>query len=185
MRTIGSPRKVIDLYHQALSGEESDTLARRYSEPSGHRWGTGDVEIARVRLMDATGQERYVYEPGEAMSLRLSYKVHRLGGGPAVFGFAITRADGVLVYGTNTQLDGLPSPALGEQGEVIISLSRLDLVDGGYFIDVAVHSPDGVPYDYRSRCYPLSVRSGSKEQGLVRIAHSWRIEPGTSLDHTK
>jgi ABC-type polysaccharide/polyol phosphate transport system ATPase subunit len=67
------------------------------------RWGGREVEITRVRLLDAHDRERHVFAPGEAVTVVLSVRA------PApvedfVFGFGLFSADGVNLYGTNTDI---------------------------------------------------------------------------------
>ena len=178
VRAAGSPRKVLDLYHEALTQDESDALARSYMEPmdGSHRWGTREVEITGVRLADAAGRERYVFESGEAVIATIGYRVHQ----PvtsAIFGFAILRADGFCVYGSNTEIADIKLPDLGTSGQIALTLDRLDLVAGSYFIDVAVNSREGSAYDYHGRRYPFSVRSLPGELGVTRLPHRWKISP--------
>jgi homopolymeric O-antigen transport system ATP-binding protein len=193
MRATGTPRKVIDLYRQAVAEEESGILARAYEPPAAaavetvetgtppaptlDRWGTREIEIERVRLDDAYGNERYVYMAGDPVTIRFRYRVNR----PVesrVFGFAILRNDGVWVYGTNTDLAKITLPDLRGSGEVEVTIDALDLIAGSYFVDVAVHAEDGTPYDYHSRRYPFSVRDDATEHGVAKIRHRWRIVPG-------
>jgi ABC-type polysaccharide/polyol phosphate transport system ATPase subunit len=189
IRAAGAPHKVIDLYRQAMSEQESDTLARSYEQPfpptavaaraseGRDRWGTGEIEIERVRLDDTYGHERYVYTPGDPVTLRFAYRVHRPVERP-VFGFAIVRNDGLWIYGTDTTLARIPVPELGAAGEVEVTIDSVGLVGGRYFVDVAAHAQDGTPYDYHSRRYPFSVRDDVAERGVTKIHHRWRIVPG-------
>jgi ABC-type polysaccharide/polyol phosphate transport system ATPase subunit len=189
LRAAGPPHKVIDLYRQAMSEQESDTLARSYAEPATpaavagagraarDRWGTGEIAIERVRLDDTYGDERYVYSPAEPVTLRFEYHVHRPVDHP-VFGFAIVRNDGLWIYGTDTSLAKVAVPELGTSGAVEVTLDALALVAGRYFVDVAVHAADGTPYDYHSRRYPFSIRDDAAERGVTKIHHRWRIAPG-------
>ena len=184
IRAVGAPHKVIDLYRQAMAEQESDTLARAYgpaAETGGagetrDRWGTREVEIERVRLCDTYGSERYVYAPGEPVTLRFAYRVHRPLERP-VFGFAIVRNDGLWIYGTDTTLAKIALPELGTSGEVEVTLDSVGLVGGRYFADVAVHGADGTPHDYHSRRYPFSIRDDGAERGVTKIQHRWRIVP--------
>jgi ABC-type polysaccharide/polyol phosphate transport system ATPase subunit len=188
IRAHGAPHKVIDLYRQAMSEQESNTLARSYEQPmpsvtvagaaseARDRWGTGEIEIERVRLDDTYGNERYVYTSGEPVTIRFEYRVRR----PvddSVFGFAIVRNDGLWIYGTDTALAKVAVPALGAAGEVRVTIGALSLVAGRYFVDVAVHAADGTPYDYHSRRYPFSVRDDVAERGVAKVHHRWRIVP--------
>ncbi len=187
IRAVGTPHKVIDLYRQAMSEQESVALARSYERPAPavagpagevrDRWGTGEIEIERVRLDDAFGTERYVYAPDEPVTIRFGYRVHRPAGRP-VFGFAIVRNDGLWVYGTDTTLAKIPVPELDVAGEVAVTIEALGLVAGSYFVDVAVHAEDGTPCDYHSRRYPFSVRDDVAERGVTKVHHRWRIVPG-------
>ena len=188
IRAAGAPHKVIDLYRQAMSDQESDALARAYDRPPASagalgsaseirdRWGTGEIQIERVRLEEASGNERYVYTPGEPLTLRFAYRVHRPVERP-VFGFAIVRNDGLWIYGTDTTLAKIAVPELGATGEVTVRLDSIGLIGGSYFVDVAAHGEDGTPYDYHSRRYPFSVRDDAAERGVTKIQHRWRIVP--------
>ena len=197
MKAAGAPRKVIDLYRQAVAEQESDMLARSYEEPAPpeaaptvgptvptlDRWGTREIEIERVQLDDAYGHERYVYASGEPVTIRFRYRVHHAVDS-RVFGFAILRNDGLWVYGTNTNRAKISLPDLRNAGEVEVTIDALDLIAGSYFVDVAVHAQDGTPYDYHSRRYPFSVRDEGTEQGVTKIRHRWRIIPRDARDPT-
>lgn len=178
VRAAGPPRAVIDHYHDAIAHEESATLAALHAQPGdgARRWGTGEVRIEHVTLRDAAGGERHVFESGEPLTATFRYHVERPVP-PPVFGFAVTRSDGLCVYGANTQLAGLELPPLGVSGEASVALDRLDVVAGTYFLDVAVHSREGLVYDYHGRRYPFSVRSRPGELGIARLPHRWRVLP--------
>ena len=54
-------------------------------------------------------------------------------------------AEGVTCYGTNTHLEGLQPEEIRGDGEVTFTIDSLDLVEGTYKLDVAVHKRDGSP----------------------------------------
>ena len=62
-----------------------------------------------------------------------------------VFGFGLFNADGMCCYGTNTNIENLDPAEISGEGEVTFRIDRLDLVEGTYKIDVAVHKLDGYP----------------------------------------
>ena len=181
----GGTREIIDRYLIHVAQEEARALGVEHREAeaaaaqgTAQRWGNRDVEITSVRLCDQAGHERYLYEAGEPCSVRLTYQARRPIEDP-VFGIGIFRKDGVCCYGTNTAIDGLHLGKLDREGEVAVDLHRLDLVEGEYLLDVAVHARDGHPYDYHSRLYAFAVRSRVKDSGVARLAHAWRLpEPG-------
>jgi ABC-type polysaccharide/polyol phosphate transport system ATPase subunit len=179
----GEPREIVGRYLDRVAAEESRALdaEHRQAEASlaagtARRWGTREVELTGVRLTDRDGQERYLYDTGEPCTVHLAYRAERPVADP-VFGIGVFRRDGLCCYGTNTAVDGLRLEKAEGAGEVAVRLDRLDLVEGEYLLDVAVHARDGHPYDYHSRLYAFSVRSRVKDTGVARLAHAWRL-PG-------
>ena len=49
------------------------------------------------------------------------------------------------------------------------------LLEGQYFLDIAIHRPDGFPYDYYRECASFEVTSEVKDVGVMRLEHLWRI----------
>jgi hypothetical protein len=49
----------------------------------------------------------------------------------------------------------------------------MDLVEGTYKLDVAVHRRDGAPYDYHRLLYTFRMKSRLKDVGLYRPRHRW------------
>jgi homopolymeric O-antigen transport system ATP-binding protein len=187
LRERGMPRRVVDLYRQSIAAEETERsvaehhrLEEEMQQPAAaetpHRWGGREVEIVSVRMLQTSGRECYVYQSGEPTSIVMHYRVHRPVPKP-VFGIAILRGDGVLCYGTNTEIDGLSLPHLGDEGDVEVLLKRLDLMTGTYVLDVAAHAADGYPYDYHHGLYSFAVKSELQDSGVSRIPHSWVIKP--------
>jgi len=187
----GEARRVIDLYRQgAVAQEERIALAahHRIEEAvqddtrleTSNRWGSQEVTIVAVQMLDSTGHERYVYRCGEPMRVVMHYRVHCQVEEP-VFGLAIMRGDGLWCYGSNTDLEEIPLPSLGEEGTVEIFLERLDLIAGTYFLDVAVHARNGYPYDYHHELYSFTVQSELRDTGVCRIPHRWVITPLLSV----
>ena len=52
--------------------------------------------------------------------------------------------------------------------EVTFRDRSLDLVEGTYKLDVAVHKRDGAPYDYHRLLYTFRVKSRSRDVGIYR-----------------
>ena len=197
----GDPKRVVDAYLTYVAGGEEALLAREHGQPStgegpapdaapgepeatsGYRqgrWGSHEIEIAAVRLLDDRGQERHVYVPGERLTIALEVKA----ASPVtdfVFGIGVFTADGVSVYGTNTHLEEfVPARAEGA-GEVRLHLDDLRLVEGTYLLDVAVHRRDGTPYDYHRGLYSFRMKSRIKDVGVYRPVHRWEFTGGLDL----
>jgi lipopolysaccharide transport system ATP-binding protein len=183
----GLPQRVVDLYRQHVAAQEAEVavsehlrIAAEVSQApeveTANRWGSREVEIVSVKMFHASGQERYVYQSGEPVRVVIHYRVHR-SVPDTVFGIALMRSDGLWCYGTNTAVEDISLPPLGEEGSVEVLMERLDFVAGTYYLDVAVHALDGYPYDYHHSLYSFAVKSDLQEIGVYRIPHSWTINP--------
>ncbi len=140
------------------------------------RWGSREVEISEVQLLDAEGRPRQVYPSGARLTIRLRVKAPR----PVadfVFGVGLFNAEGVCCYGTNTAIEEWVPEWFEGEGEVAFHIERLDLVEGTYRLDVAVHRRDGRPYDYHRLLYSFRVKSRVKDVGIFRPRHRWSFSP--------
>jgi ABC-type polysaccharide/polyol phosphate transport system ATPase subunit len=144
------------------------------------RWGSREVEIASVTLIGEDGETGHIFHSGEQLTVRLDVRA----GAPVtdfVFGFGLFNADGVCCYGTNTDLEDLAPQEIAGEGQVDFVVDALDLTEGTYKIDVAVHRRDGYPYDYHRLLYTFRVKSRTKDVGIYRPPHRWRFSPGVKL----
>jgi rfaE bifunctional protein nucleotidyltransferase chain/domain len=180
----GDPKRVIDAYLMEVASGENRELSAA-SSPASHipnppdmfqategRWGSQEVEITAVDLIGASGQPSHVFQSGERVDIRL--RVHpRSPITDFAFGVGIFNAEGVCCYGTNTMIDGGTASEMSGDGEVTFTVDELNLVEGTYKLDVAVHRQDGVPYDYHRLLYTFRVKSPLKDVGIFRPPHRW------------
>ena len=160
--------------------EAGDAAAADMSKAAEGRWGSGGVEITRVQLLNDQGQPTHVYHSGEAMTLQLDIRAARAVT-DFVFGVGIYNAEGVSVYGTNTDIEEHEADTLSGDAVVRLDIASLDLVEGTYKLDVAVHRLDGAPYDYHRLLYTFRVKSRLKDVGIYRPRHAWRFEGGVTF----
>lgn len=145
------------------------------------RWGSREVEIAGVTLVGEDGQPGHVFQSGERVTLRFDVRAAQ----PVadfVFGFGLFNAEGVCVYGTNTDVEQYAPERLAGDGQVGFTIEALDLVEGTYKLDVAVHKRDGYPYDYHRSLYTFRVKSRQKDVGIYRPRHRWDFSGGIRLE---
>ena len=136
------------------------------------RWGSREVEILDVALLDRSGEASFVFHTGESMRVRLNVRAHHAIDDFA-FGIGLFNADGVCCYGTNTFVEEMNPERLAGDADVTFAIDSLDLVEGTYKLDVAVHKRDGVPYDYHRLLYTFRVKSRTKDVGIYRPQHRW------------
>jgi ABC-type polysaccharide/polyol phosphate transport system ATPase subunit len=136
------------------------------------RWGSREIEITDVTLLDHAGEPSFVFHSGESMSVRVTVKAHA----PStdfVFGIGLFNAEGVCCYGTNTYLEEMTPVRIEGTVRATFAIDRLDLVEGTYKLDVAVHKRDGFPYDYHRLLYTFRVKSRTHDAGIYRPPHRW------------
>lgn len=179
VRTQGDPKRVIDAYLMDVAQTEDRALDAGHTPSPAGRWGSREVEITGVELHGASGRSN-VFDSGSAMEIRLSIRAPK----PTadfVFGIGISNAEGVTCYGTNTHIEGGTPGELSGDAEVRFAIEALDMVEGSYTLDVAVHRQNGAPYDYHRRLYPFRVTSRVKEAGIYRPRHRWRFSGGVRI----
>ncbi len=162
----------IDITDEAPKNEEGEEAPY---EPG--RWGNQAVRIEGVRFLDEQGDAGHVFATGDAMTIEVRWSA------PTevndfVFGLGLFNANGVSCYGTNTDLERFKGESLNGEGKALIHLPSLDLVGGTYYLDVAVHSRDGRPYDYHRGLYSFRVHSRYGDVGVARLGHTWDFSGG-------
>jgi lipopolysaccharide transport system ATP-binding protein len=144
------------------------------------RWGSREIEITGVTFTSGQGEVSHIFQSGDPMAIHLNVRAHQATA-DFVFGIGIYSADGVNCYGTNTHLEEFTPEELHGEGEVTFGIESLDLVEGTYKLDVAVHKRDGYPYDYHRLLYTFRVKSRSKEVGIYRPRHTWTFSPAIKM----
>ena len=140
------------------------------------RWGSREIEITGVTLGGESGEAAHIFQSGERVSIHLTVRAHEPND-DFVFGIGLYSADGITCYGTNTHLEDYKAEEIRGEGEVVLNIESLDLVEGTYKLDVAVHKRDGYPYDYHRLLYTFRVKSRTKEVGIYRPRHTWTFSP--------
>lgn len=188
----GHPRMVVDAYRQAIADAEGEAhrqamAERRDENPQGDeepeeeaevlRWGSGVVEVERLRVL-VGGEEKYNLHCGDSVTFELQLRVHEEQK-DFVFGIALSTPRGVECWGTNSSLAGYEPKALLPGKRVArLTCPSLRLAPGEYLVDVAAHSQDGAPYDYRRKWVALSVTASERGVGVYFPEHTWDFENG-------
>jgi len=190
MKALGYPKRVIDQYIQDVKSKketdfeqkqkEEDVLGDLEPERRENRWGNREIEIKKVRLMDLQGKEKHVYSPSDGMVIEMDFYAenHKK---DFVFGVGIFNSQGVCCYATNTVLEGYKSRSVIGRGKVTCQIKTLNLTNGTYYLDVAAHRQDGLPYDYHRNLYSFMISSDYMDSGVYRPQHSWNFSPDVKM----
>lgn len=163
----GNPSDVILTYLK--------TYMARIGQLNVEEHGTREVEFTNVRLLNEKGAEVSTFTTGRAMTAEIHYRAKRRIE-QAVFGFSIKTGNGFFIYGTNTQIMNVPIPALDGDGVVRLKLNPLSLMEGKYFLSLAVHSWDhATQFHRREDWYPFAIKNESTAHGVFQLPCTWEI----------
>lgn len=173
LRRLGPATDVVDEYVDHVREVMASGSGTAASGPERR----ADVEFGEARLVDHQGRPVSELEPGAWCALEVPFRVRRSVSRP-VFGAVVERNDGLLVFATNSHLDGLQVGPLTRDGVVRWVCPSLELLPGSYHLTLALMpSPNVVtpPIAVAGRI-PLRVRGAGGEQGIARLDHRWVVE---------
>ena len=194
VQAIGDPPRIVDAYLQDVAKKQEKDFEKRRKETAEDvpeesdrrekRWGKREIEITRVSLKSSDGREKHVFSPEEGMVIEMDVAA----ASPErdfVFGIGIFNSQGISCYGTNTHLEDYEPVSIEGTGKVLCKIEKIGLINGTYYLDVAVHRRDGYPYDYHRNLYSFLVSSSFKDVGIARIAHNWEFSPNIRIKPLK
>jgi ABC-type polysaccharide/polyol phosphate transport system ATPase subunit len=165
---IGPPGQIIDCYL-------AETFSDAPSEDGLVRWGSGEVRIERVEMLDASGVPITHARTGDDVTLRFHYFARE----PvvdAVFGLAVHTNTGIEVTGPNVRHAGLVAERVEGTGFVDFRVPRLLLVPGAYDLVAVVYDFSCThPYDHIQNSLRFEVEAGNpyEENGIVSLGGEW------------
>lgn len=170
LEAIGDPAEVIRAY-AGTTHEDSQPTA------TGVRWGSGEVTIHEVELLDERQRPIRHCRTGDTVTLRLHFRANEPIEHP-VFGVAIHTIEGVHVTGPNTRDVGLDVERIEGQGHVDLTLPSLPLLQGTYDLTTAIHDHEIAHcYDLRQPSLRFDVLRGApaEEHGFVSLSPRWSV----------
>jgi ABC-type polysaccharide/polyol phosphate transport system ATPase subunit len=180
----GKADYVLEQYMGQVRAEDREALRQAEAEAEediSWRWGSREVEIVRVQLLDAQGQERRSYQTGEPFIVRMHFNAHQRIEKPQ-FGLALYHASGFHINGPNTVFSGLDIEAIEGRGYVDYTIDSLPLLEGTYLVSVAAYDYEGHhAYDHHHQAYTFRVRPNAairEEFGSFLIPSGWRLGTG-------
>lgn len=180
LQAYGDVQSVMAMYLEHVAEQQRENLLLTHDDDSlksrkRKRWGSGEAEVTSVEFLNGTRQPCYLYKTGDTMTIEIIYKAYRSIEEP-VFGIGIFRDDETYCYGTNTHIEKIHIPHIKGEGKIKFCIDHLELTEGKYFLDVAIHTSDGLPFDYQTHGYSFEVMSMIKDLGVYRPAHRWEFE---------
>jgi ABC-2 type transport system ATP-binding protein/lipopolysaccharide transport system ATP-binding protein len=183
----GYPKRVIDAYLEYVGNKDEKKKLIQHGEEESRsdrekekRWGSREIEINNVKMFGAGRQEKYIFRHDEPLVIEFDVSARAVES-DFVFGVGVYNGEGVNCYGSNTLLENFQSRSIAGEGKVRLTVPALGLVNGTYFLDIAVHKRDGYPFDYHHFQYTFRVVSSHRDVGIARIPHEWEFSKNIIL----
>ncbi len=182
----GTAETVADEYLKrahARGNERLSLINRGTSEYP--RWGTGEVEIFEVSMLDAEGTPGHVFRSGEPFRLRLRYQCHEPTRQP-VFGVGIYRSDGTYINGSNHHWRDSPieieEMAAGEEGTVVMDFEGMPLLAGQYYVTTFLYdhskaAPTAIDHQEHATTFEV-IDPRNHQHGMLYLPTRWTLERG-------
>jgi lipopolysaccharide transport system ATP-binding protein len=183
LAALGPAQTVVDRFVHSMSLETQRRTPREFGSrrlPDGtllkvheNRFGSLEVELVGIRFNGVEGKPPLILESGAALSIEMEYNAHHIVEAP-IFGVALSREDGSIVYEANAFSEELGLPTLQGRGKVTLCIDRLDLAGGQYFVDVGVYQKDwDYAYDFHWHAYSISLTGNQYSKGLLLPPQHW------------
>jgi ABC-type polysaccharide/polyol phosphate transport system ATPase subunit len=174
----GPAADVTSQYRRIVGAMSEAEDHEHHHEPvtaAANRWGTRDVEITGVRLIDETGNEHSAFATGGKLTVALDYRVHA-DVKEFVFGLSFKRSDGITLSDPNTQSANCRVIATqpGAEGTVTYSISDLNLLAAKYLVTAVVY--DGSlnhAFDHIEDAVSFRVVDERGRSGMVELGGAW------------
>ena len=167
----GDPGLVLGRYRRAMLARARAMAGWQETAPQS-RHGDGRAEVTEVTVEPATVRS------GEEMTVRVRLAFQEVVEKPVV-GIQIRSRIGVVVYGTNTELEGVEAGRRGKGERVEAAFRfRCDLCPGEYVVTVASHDPDGTAHDWLEGAVLFSVVDDRYTAGVANLRAQVIISPG-------
>ena len=138
--------------------------------------GTGRIVGAIARTPTEEGSEVQVLSGSTDVELELTFEIDPTLPPPGV-AVGLSDANGMTIASATSVNDGvsLTTNAQG-QGRASIVFKKIPLLKGSYWVTFFLSTEDGIhPYDQVTHCLRLNVSQVGLEQGVVSLAHEWRV----------
>jgi lipopolysaccharide transport system ATP-binding protein len=185
MEAIGKPTDVLNRYQKLIMAREDayeaeqpareEAISISAEDESGpgvsyiYRHGDGSAEVLRADLLNAAHHRVELVETGEPVLLRLRLRFHAEVEAP-VCGFLLRNRHGIHLYGTNTELQQVDFGPV-QRGQVVEVTFAFNcwLAPDTYSATVAVHSPDGISFDWLEGVLFFQVMSAVGMEGVSNL----------------
>jgi ABC-type polysaccharide/polyol phosphate transport system ATPase subunit len=174
----GEPHEAI-LYYLLRMRQEQARKLRAAGSVQENNGTEPPIEIIEAETLDEKGSPKQVFNPGDALNLRVKYYVHEPLDNPVLQVQILdhsSRKEPIIILGTNSDRGGFQARKTIGEGTFIIAYKQIPLLSGEYSFHVAVLPSvfSSSPLSRNSELAVFRVESTwSEGGGLIKIAHEW------------
>jgi ABC-2 type transport system ATP-binding protein len=166
---VGPAGQVVDEY----IGEVHDDRAADGTH--GTRWGSGEVTIDDIEILDVHGAPITSMRTGDTVTFRLHFRATQPIDKP-VFAVAIHTLEGMHVTSPNTRDSSYTADRIEGEGHLDLKVDRLLLVPGTYDVGGSISDYACMHmYDCRHRSFRFDVERGEPQEsgGVMSLGGVW------------
>lgn len=170
VKMIGPANEVVNEYSGMSYGAEETEEGE-----TGKRWGSREIEISHVELLDENNSEPRIFVTGKPMTVRIHYKANAPVS-DVIAGIRITLPLGTNVWGANSKRRGVVFPPLSGEGHIDLHIPELPLLEGSYDLTLNLADIGEIhEYDHWDRRIRFDVAQFNVfDEGTFTIASSWK-----------
>ena len=171
LQEVGPAQEVVGNYyaasHDALPVDDNEI---------GQRWGSGEVSISKIQLLNQNGVAQRVFQTGERLAISIDY-TSQMAIPSANVSVGITHLHGTGIWGTSTEKNSIKVPVTVGPNSLRLELASLPLLNGTYDLTIAITDQSGVhEFDHWEKRVRFDVNQGDiYDIGLIDISSSWTI----------
>jgi homopolymeric O-antigen transport system ATP-binding protein len=163
----GDPGLVAANYRRRMAARAAGGAAPPLAPASRH--GDGRVELRSLEILGAGGAPSGTVRSGEEITVRIGLRFQEAVPNPVV-GLQIRSRIGVVVYGTNTELEKAEvGPCAAGQDVQVDFRFRCELCPQEYTLTVASHDPDGAAHDWLEDAVLFAVVDDRYTAGVANL----------------
>ncbi len=174
---VGPAGQIVDEYID--SGHDARPVAT-----GGMRFGSGDIEIGQIEMLDRSGLDLRQFRTGDEVTIRLHWNASRPVVRP-IFEMSLTSLEGVKIWSHHTwDAEYIPS-VLRNSGTIDVHIPELRLQPGTFDLNTMVTDESrSTIFDQWSKAVRLDVTMGRPREsgGLIVMGSNWgNLQPPTEM----
>ena len=181
----GSPDNVVALYTQYME-QKSEFVHDCKFVGQKTRWGTGEVRIEKVKVLNSNNEESNKFSFGEEMRVRLGFKTNKKIESP-MFWIGIMTDNEIKIAGTYFNKERTGHYTIEGEGALECTFKNLSLRPGVYHLMVGVYDEYGlIAFDRIGRVQSFTIKCDYKDnhkkfrgygaEGIVDFENEWKLK---------